>query len=121
MQPAIMLLVFINDCKAFACLETPFLSHEPEHLCKRQKKPNSLPAVISQRQMFLFLPSVSSRFCSSITSNVRLKASSCFSPLFVPPPSATKDMDFSENIEVCRTQELNEAKMGISLRIKKPN
>lgn len=37
MQPAIILLVFINDCKAFAYFQLPFLSHDPEHLCKRKK------------------------------------------------------------------------------------
>lgn len=92
-----------------------------QNVCLKDKKthPNSLPAVISQRQMFLFLPPVSSKFCSSIAGNVGLKASSCFSPIFVPPPSSTKDMDFSQNREARGTHELNEAKMGISLRIKR--
>lgn len=73
---------------------------------------------MSQGQMFFLLPPVSSKFCSSITNDVRLKASSCFSPPFVPPSPTTKGMDFSQNTGH-RTHELSEAKMGISLKKKK--
>lgn len=50
---------------------------------------NSLPAVMSQGQM-LFLPPVSSEFCSFMPRDVRPKASSCqafsFLPLLFPLP-----------------------------------
>lgn len=49
---------------------------------EKKKKSNSLPAAMSQGQMFFLLPPVSSKFCSSITNDVRLKASSCFPPPF---------------------------------------
>jgi len=87
MQPAIILLVLINDCKVFAYLQSPFLPHDPEHLCKTEKKKsNSFPPVVSQGEMFFLLPPVSSKFCSFITSDVRLKARGCFfPPLFCHP------------------------------------
>lgn len=69
--------------------------------------------------MFFLMPPVSSKFCSSVTSSVRLEASSCvFSP-FCSTITTTKGMDFSQNTEGHRTHELSGAKMGISLEKKK--
>lgn len=42
MQPAIILLVFVSDCKAFAYLQTPFVSHDSEHLYKGWKKKKAI-------------------------------------------------------------------------------
>lgn len=89
MQPAIILLVFINDCKAFAYLQSPVLSPIQNNCVKetKKKKGNSLPAVMSQGQMFFHVPPVSSKCCGFITSDTRLKASSWLSlPLLFHHP-----------------------------------
>lgn len=93
-----------------------------QNICEKEKrkKSNSLPAVMFHLQMcFFLLPPVSSKFCTSVTSSVRLEASSCvFSP-FCSTIATTKGMDFSQNTEGHRTHELSRAKMGISLEKEK--
>lgn len=120
MQPDTILLALVNGCKVFACLQTPFLSHDPGHLCKtKEKKSNSLPAEMFHLQLFFLLPPVSSKFCSSVTNSVRLEASSCGFFPFCSTITTTKGIGFSQNSEGHRTHELCRAKMGISLEKKK--
>lgn len=70
-----------------------------QNICvkEKRKKSNSLPAVMFHLQMFFLLPPVSSKFCSSATSSVRLEGSSYVSSPFCSTITATKGMDFSQN------------------------
>lgn len=55
-----------------------------QNICvKEKKKDNSILAVMSQGQMGFFVSPGLSKFCSSVTSDARLKASSCFSLLLL--------------------------------------
>lgn len=106
-----------------------FLSCDPEQLCKRKKRKKEKKRNKQKRQFssccdvpgnkcIFCLPALSSEFCSSNASDVRLEASRWFSLPFVPP-APTKGVDFSQNTEAHRMHEVSEAKMGSGLKTKK--